>query len=378
LSIPYPVAVAPAAAANGHTMGLLLRGRDTAAKASVQGAGFVKTVVAKLGLGRVGQWVLRGCAWLVGRVSMVTAYFGPKTSIAYVVSGQTGQDIIKGAAKIAFSVLTWPLRKVYNALLWAATKVGLRKAIETPAAYAAIFIVGTATWVGEKADWLLNPSTFWMSAIHTVSAFRVHWLLSKMAWIPGPIGVVLKGVALVSLAFGVARLVARVFGVTSEDIIDVIEDTINEVDSPVVHAKAEAKVTEHIVTVEQHLAKAKRAAESIGAEVVGERFTEHTQNDGTKVTVTNVTDAEMAEQGMVRVGHTTLDDGTQVPAYAPKAQSDEQIAFDYLQNHTTEEMARAVLNDEVPAVPKVMSKNQAKKILRDLELEAKALGKSSK
>jgi hypothetical protein len=309
----------------------VLKAKTAAAAAGQQGAGFVSRIVAKLGLGRFGTYALRGWGFVAGRVALVVNYFGVKTSIAYLSTSEVGQSFIKSAVRLAAAPLAWAATKVYDGLVWALSKIRCERVVTLPVAFGMTLGYSVASWTGAKLSNLLDPQRVWMQAINTVAAFRVHWALAGMSFIPGPIGFLAKTLVIISTGVKVVMLVGSFIGFRSEDAVVAVEDTMEwakdratEKTEQAQH-KAQQTVANIADETSKKLAEAQRIAESLGAEVIGQ------------------------------------------------TETDEEIAFRYLDTHGREAMARAVLAGEVPAVAKVMSKNQAKRDLREIELENKII-----
>ena len=322
---------------HGPTIGLspfaaVLKAKAAANAASAQGAGFVSRVVARLGLGRFGTYALRAWGYVAGRVALVVNFFGVKTSIAYLASSETGQAFVKGAVRLIASPVTWVVTKAYDGLVWALSKIRCERVVTLPVAFVMTLGYSVASWTGAKLSSILAPQRVWMQAISTVAAFRVHWALAGLAFIPGPIGFGIKALVLISTGVRIVMLAGSFIGFRSEDATVIAENVATKAEkvADTAYEAATAKVVHLTEEAGVKLAEAQRIAESIGAEVVGHKKT------------------------------------------------DEDIAFAYLDAHGREAMARAVNAGEVPAVPSVMSKNEAKRVLREIDLTNKITDNISK
>lgn len=315
-----PIGLSPYAA--------ILKAKAAANAASVHGAGFVARIIAKLHLGAFGTWATRAFGFVVGRVSLVVNFFGTKTSIAYVVSSATGQALIKGGVRLALKPVAWLASKAYAAARWALRKIKCEQAITVPVSWISAMAYSVSDWTGNILSIALNPESIWMQAIHTVAAFRVHWALATLSFIPGPIGFVFKAIALVVMVTRVVMLIGGFIGFREEDAIAFVEEAIvrTEESTETLVEAANLKVADTLRKAEARVAEAKRLTDELVEEL----------------------------------------------------STDESVAMRFLDENGAEVTARAVLDGKVPAVTTVMSKNQAKGILRDLALEKRILKDVSK
>lgn len=357
MTIPVMAVRAPAFTSNGAQASALLSGKSLVTRYAHKGSAFLARVAAKLHLGSALAFAQRTLGWVVGKLGFivrVAKFLGIKDIVALTATTHTGQRIIAGVAKLAYKVIAWPLGKLFGALRWAARLMGMESVVTTPAAVVGGLFWGAAEFAQQSIMPYLSPDRLWMQLIASVAGFRINWTLSKLSFIPGWIGMVFRVLLVVGAAMQVFQLIAGKFFTPSLEKIEAEMDGIEhalylaELDAKhaVKEAAAKGAAVQEIdaqlahkadaLLAQERLEKSRRDAASLGAEVVG-----------------------ISEVGEVVV-------------------SEEDQAHAFLLEHGSLVTAKAIMADELKAFPVVMSKNQAKKIIREAALEERAVAAEAK
>jgi len=358
--------VAPAAATNGGAYASLLTKKAAVTRYASKGVAFIRNLFNRLGLGRLTSTLSGTWSWLSSKLGFLTKvkdFVGSKTLLTLAATTGVGRAVI---SKVA-SIIAWPIKKAYNLTVLLLDKIGMAGMLTTPVNAAAKLVTKVKTFLAPH----LSLDSPLVTSVRGFISTKVTWALSRLAFIPGPIGLAIRVVSGISMVLALAGQVARFFG-------------------------SEAKWEQ---IQEQFMSKLE--SENI--------VTEHVQADGSTVRVTEIKDP--AKEGLVATGEVhVLDDGTEVPIYTdapetPKlhlddmidkakqaaavlpatevaeslqALEDEKLVRAFLANNGPEATARAVLAEAIPAVPKVMSKNEAKETIRKVELARRAARKTDK
>ena len=359
-------AVASASATNSGAYASLLTKKAAVTRYASKGVAFIRSLFNRLGLGRLSSTLSGTWNWLSSKLGFLTKIkdvVGSKTLLTLAATTGVGRAVI---GKVA-AIIAWPIKKAYSLAVLLLGKVGMAGALTTPVTAVAKVVTKIKTFLAPHLS-LESPL---VTSVRNFFSTKVTWVLSRLAFIPGPIGLVIRVVSGIRLVLALAGQVARLFG-------------------------SEAKWAQ---IQEQFMSKLE--SENV--------VTEHVQADGSTVRVTEIKDP--AKDGLVATGEVhVLDDGTEVPIYTDspetpnahfidmldkakraaallpatevaeslQALEDEKLVRAFLANNGPEATARAVLAEAIPAVPKVMSKNEAKETVRKIELARRAASKTTK
>jgi hypothetical protein len=359
---------APAVASSKAPMGALLAGREVILTSAHKGAAVAASLARTLHLGVAFTWATRMLQGVIGLL-------GLRTLVVAILTSALGQRIVKWVARTAMKVIGWPLKKMFRLGVWLLSKIGAEKVLTYPAAVIGAASYGYLVPAAKKVTGWFSPSRTWVRVLNAAARFRLSWLAAGASFVPGPIGVVLKGLLLASVAYTAygyytnRKARAEIMGRQAVEIATEVFKSERRM-SAAEHAQVVVDTTLADIITER-IAAEKEADATLDAPASSKVDEWYLNNQAIESDASKVVDLEMALE--VHEAEAIAAAEVDEPALTVNASKDltNEEAHLLLQEIGTEAYARLCADREIPAFVDVMGRNEAKRILTDLTKAAK-------